>query len=59
MDWSDLSFNKLSGYFEPGGNKLEGGGFASSFGASVVSFEGLEDFPALPDLTIPFLGGIH
>ena len=56
--WSDLSCSKLSGYFEPGGNK--GGGFpSSSFGASVASFEGLEEFPAFPDLTIPFLGGIR
>jgi hypothetical protein len=26
---------------------------------AAVSFEDLDEFPALPDLTIPFLGGIH
>ena len=25
----------------------------------MLSFEDLDEFPALPDLTIPFLGGIH
>lgn len=61
MVWAqtNLSCNKFSGYFEPGGNK--GGGLASAFEESTVSFnfEDLDEFPALPDLTIPFLGGIQ
>lgn len=51
---TNLSCNKLSGYFEPGGNK--GGGFPSV--STAVSFEDLDEFPALPDFTMPFLGGI-
>lgn len=54
---TNLSCNRPSGYFDPGGNK--GGGLPSTFEESTVSFEDLEEFPALPDLTIPFLGGIH
>jgi hypothetical protein len=55
-----LSFKRLKGYFDPGGN--------SGGGSAVVTLEipgcngdlsDLEEFPALPDLIMPFLGGIH
>jgi hypothetical protein len=51
---TNLSCNKLSGYFEPGGNKGGGGPSVST----AVSFENFDELPALPDLTMPFLGGI-
>jgi hypothetical protein len=48
----------LIGYLDPTGNR----GFCSSSFFPSLSFEGrgdgLEEFPALPDLTIPRLGGI-
>ena len=50
-----LSWSKLKGYLEPGGNK----GFSSG---ALAKFAGgldvLEEFPAFPDLTMPLLGGI-
>jgi len=55
-----LSFKRLKGYFDPGGNN--GGGSADT-ALEVPGCNGclsdLEEFPALPDLTMPFLGGIH
>jgi hypothetical protein len=53
---TNLSCNKLSGYFEPEGNK--GGALPLETSESPISFEDFEEFPALPDFTIPFLGGI-
>ena len=52
---TNLSCNKLRGYFEPGGKR--GGGPLSA--STAVSLEDLDEFPALPDFTIPFLGGIN
>jgi ATP-dependent RNA helicase DHX8/PRP22 len=49
-----LSWSKLKGYLKPGGNK----DFSPS-GAGELRLFGLEEFPAFPDLTIPFLGGIR
>jgi hypothetical protein len=52
-----LSFKRLKGYFEPGGNN---GGGVSKLGAAddgMGPFD-LEEFPAFPDFTIPFFGGI-
>ena len=61
-DLTNLSFKRLKGYFEPGGNN---GGGVSKPGAAddgvdddgTAPFD-LEEFPAFPDFTIPFLGGI-
>jgi hypothetical protein len=51
-----LSFNKLSGYFDPGGKS----GLSSDFEGFGKGFEldTFEELPALPDFTIPFRGGI-
>jgi hypothetical protein len=49
-----LSFNKLSGHFDPGGNK-NFSGEAFSVGCACLFFD---EFPAFPDFTIPFRGGI-
>lgn len=51
-----LSFKRLRGYFEPGGKRD-----FCSFGlgsGGVFELEGLDEFPAFPDLTIPRFGGI-
>lgn len=50
-----LSCNKLSGHFDPGGNK----GFSGA--ASPVDWGCLffDEFPAFPVFTIPFRGGIN
>lgn len=50
-----LSLSKLSGNFEPGGNSGRSSGFEDSRAVLVAA---LEEFPALPDLTMPFLGGM-
>ena len=55
-----LSLSKFRGYLNPGGNS----GFSSGLGGSVVlalafAFDGLDELPAFPDLTIPLLGGIR
>lgn len=52
-----LSFNKLNGYLDPGGNS----GFSSGVEGSAGGFgeDALDEFPALPDLTMPFFGGIE
>lgn len=54
-----LSFKRLKGYFDPGGNN---GGGSVAVALEVPDCNGclsdLEEFPALPDLTMPFLGGI-
>ena len=55
--WTYLSWSRLSGYLDPGGNN----GFSSVvlvLAAIGSDLEGLDEFPALPDLTIPRLGGI-
>jgi len=55
-----LSFKRDKGYFDPGGNN--GGGSAGVALEVPVGCGGLSDFnefPALPDFTMPFLGGIH
>ena len=49
-----LSCNKLKGYLKPGGNS----GFSSSGMEGTDGLVGFEEFPAFPDLTMPFLGGI-
>ena len=55
-----LSFKRLKGYFDPEGN--------NGAGSATVPLEvpdcngclsGFEEFPALPDLTMPFLEGIQ
>jgi hypothetical protein len=56
-DVTDRSESKLRGYFEPIGKR----GFLSSVASSETfsgSGDALEEFPALPDFTIPRLGGI-
>lgn len=57
-----LSLKRLRGYFEPGGNN---GGGVSKLGVvdDGVDDDGtgpfdLEEFPAFPDFTIPFFGGM-
>lgn len=50
-----LSYNKLSGHFDPGGNKDFSGAGAVSAGCGCLF---LDEFPELPDFTIPFRGGI-
>jgi hypothetical protein len=58
---SNLSLSKLKGYLKPGGNR----GWPSTCGtlesAAAGCFGGgaFEEFPAFPDLTIPFRGGIY
>ena len=57
-DQTHLSCSRLRGYLDPGGNK----GFSSAAcGVGVGALEGLEEFPAFPDLTMPLpvLGGIR
>lgn len=49
-----LSCSKLKGYLEPGGNN----DFSPSGMEVTNELVDLEEFPAFPDLTIPFLGGI-
>ncbi len=50
-----LSWSRLRGYFDPGGNNgLSSGVFVAGGG----SWEDLEEFPAFPDLTMPLFGGI-
>lgn len=49
-----LSYNRLSGHFDPGGNK-DFSGAASSNCCDCLFFD---EFPAFPDFTIPFRGGI-
>jgi hypothetical protein len=55
-----LSFKRLKGYFDPGGNN---GGGSAAVTLELPGCNGclsdLEEFPAFPDLTMPFLGGIH
>jgi len=53
---SYLSLSKLKGYLKPGGNK--GGGSVLVDGAGEILSDFVE-FPAFPDLTMPFLGGIR
>ena len=48
-----LSCSKLNGHFDPGGNKDFSG--AASTGRGALFFD---EFPAFPDFTIPFRGGI-
>ena len=50
-----LSCNKLNGHFDPGG-KRDFSGAASSVGGGGLFFE---EFPAFPDFTIPFRGGME
>ena len=56
---TNLSFKRLKGYFEPGGNN--GGGVSepgvADDGLGTIPLD-LEEFPAFPDLTIPFFVGI-
>lgn len=54
---ADLSDNRLAGNFEPGG-KSGGGLLGSATGSGAFSLP-LEEFPAFPDLTICFLGGMR
>ena len=50
-----LSCNKLNGHFDPGGNSGFSG-VVPSAGGGGLSFD---EFPAFPDFTIPFRGGIE
>ena len=55
--WTYLSWSRLSGYLDPGGNN----GFSSVvlvLAAIGSDLEGLDEFPALPDFTMPLFGGI-
>jgi hypothetical protein len=58
--WEYLSFKRLKGYFDPGGNNGGGSaGVALEVPGCCGGLSGFEEFPALPDFTMPFLGGIH
>jgi hypothetical protein len=50
-----LSCSKLKGYLKPGGNN----GFSPSGIGATEGLVDFEEFPAFPDLRIPFLGGIR
>lgn len=56
LDITRRSCSKLRGYLDPGGNK----GFSpSTLGPfDSVDLADFDEFPAFPDLTMPFLGGI-
>ena len=51
-----LSWRRLSGYFDPGGNRGFSSGAVALVGGGFVLFE---ELPAFPDLTMPLLGGIR
>ena len=61
IDLTHLSPKRLKGYFEPGGNNGAGVSKHKAVDIGVddngTAFD-LEEFPAFPDFTIPFLGGI-
>lgn len=55
---TNLSFNKLKGYFDPGGKSGLSSGFCDG-PVSEVCLDDFEEFPAFPDLTIPLRGGMN
>ena len=51
-----LSWRRLSGYLDPGGNKGFSSGAVALVEGGLVLFE---ELPAFPDLTMPLLGGMR
>src|SRR5882762_4259250 len=54
-----LSCNKFNGYLEPGGNKGFSVPDARELLVSSCGLDAFDEFPALPDLTMPLRGGIR